>query len=171
MDRPQPRRRRRRQQRARPRLGRRPSVCAPRRWPSDVEQSTVATLGPGKQSTAVTRDRLTAALAREAATLSGREPQPPDYGRLDFVLTLYDGANDATAETLFAAFVVDRHELLAGLFRAYGADPRAGSLLTPDVLLIFERLEHDPDRLRQVWGDHRPFDELEELASVYGIAI
>jgi hypothetical protein len=119
---------------------------------------------------AVDRGRLTAGLARAAASLSGGEPAALDPERLGLMVTVYDRSGQ-DAESRLAAFVAERHELLAALFDAYADDSRANTLLAPDALLIFERLEHDPDRLKDVWRTHRPLDELEELANVFGVAI
>jgi hypothetical protein len=113
---------------------------------------------------------LTAALARAAANLSTGRTAATDADRFGLVMTLYERSGE-DAESRVAAFVAEQHGLLAALFDAYADDTRSDALLAPDVLLIFERLEHDPDRLKAVWGACRPLDELEELANVFGVAI
>jgi hypothetical protein len=117
------------------------------------------------------RLRLTATLTYEAANLSSRDLPRVDEDRLNLLVSLYGPSGSEDAQTRVAAFVTDRHEQLVRLFEAYSADPRADALLAPEVLLIFERLEHDPDRLRASWQRDRPLDELEELASVFGVTI
>lgn len=52
-----------------------------------------------------------------------------------------------------------------------GTTPERPPCWPPRCLLIFERLERDPDRLRDLWQRRRSLDELEELASAYGLPI
>jgi hypothetical protein len=44
-------------------------------------------------------------------------------------------------------------------------------LFQPEALLIFERLERDPDALVNLWRRYLPYDELEELAVFYGLGV
>jgi hypothetical protein len=62
---------------------------------------------------------------------------------------------------------------LQALYRAYREDERANPLLfQPEALLIFERLETDPDRLRGAWPvDRLRLELLESLGTVWGVAV
>jgi len=114
--------------------------------------------------------RLTTGLARVTAELTGADAAPTDPDRLGLIVMLYH-RSDEDPESRLAAFVTKRHDLLAAIFDAYADDSRAHTLLSPDALLVFDRLEHDPDRLKELWQACRPLDELEELASVFGVAV
>jgi ppGpp synthetase/RelA/SpoT-type nucleotidyltranferase len=65
---------------------------------------------------------------------------------------------------------VTRHEVkLEGIYRRYAEDERAMLFLyQPESLLVFERLEHDPFRLKQRWAGVFPLDLLDDLARVWG---
>lgn len=120
---------------------------------------------------ATARLRLIAALQCHASSLDAGTTAALDVDRLDLMLEFYDCRADMIADRVLPQFVAGHERLLAGLFHAYRYDARAATLLAPEVLLIFERLEHDPDRLRDLWRRRRSLDELEELASVYGLPI
>jgi hypothetical protein len=138
---------------------------------------------PGARSTLCSREgdrsscaadarlRLIAALECHASALVAGAAAVLDVDRLDLLLEFYDCRADEIADHVLPQFVADHERLLADLFHAYRYDARAATLLAPEVLLIFERLERDPDRLRDLWQRRRSLDELEELASVYGLPI
>ena len=117
------------------------------------------------------RHRLIAALKCHAAAFDGGRTRSVDDNRLDLMLALYRCRADEITDAVLPRFIIERQELLSDLFRAYGEDSRADTLLAPDALLIFECMEHDPDRLRDLWQRRRPLEELEDLASVYGQAL
>jgi ppGpp synthetase/RelA/SpoT-type nucleotidyltranferase len=79
-------------------------------------------------------------------------------------------AGDVYPEVL-KPFIGDHEEQLRELYRAYRDDERANPLLfQPEALLIFERLRHDPDRLRAAWPVNRlPLELLESLATIWGV--
>jgi hypothetical protein len=69
-------------------------------------------------------------------------------------------------------FIDTHREALTRLYAAYRDDPRARAFAAaPEALLIFERLEHDPDGLVDLWRRHRSYDELEQLAAFYGLGV
>ncbi len=69
-------------------------------------------------------------------------------------------------------FIDTHREALTSLYAAYRDDPRARAFAgAPEALLIFERLEHDPERLVDLWRRHLPYDELEQLAAFYGLGV
>ena len=113
---------------------------------------------------------MAARLVAAAACVSHGQTRQIDQERLDVVARLYRDLGGDAVERL-GAFVAARRELLTALFEAYARDPRAAGLLSPEVLLIFELLEQDRDRLKELWLRHRAHDELEELASVFGVTI
>lgn len=129
-------------------------------WPSAAGATTAA------------RARLLRTLAREMATLTDAPVGDEDEVRLDLLLSLHERPTDEVAEKVLPVFVRSRREMLATLYRAYRDDPRAAPLLfAPDALLIFERLEHDPDRLRHAWEQQLPIEDLEAVADIFGLAI
>jgi ppGpp synthetase/RelA/SpoT-type nucleotidyltranferase len=70
-------------------------------------------------------------------------------------------------------FIVEHEEQLQALYNAYRDDERANPLLfQPEALLIFERLEHDPDRLGAAWPvDRLPLELLESLGTIWGVEL
>jgi hypothetical protein len=115
--------------------------------------------------------RLALILRRELCLLGAAETRPVDYDRLALVTRLYDDAG-LPPERALAAFIDSHRDALARLYAAYRDDPRAGAFAgAPDALLVFERLEQDPDGLIDLWRRHLPYDELEQLAAFYGLGV
>ena len=89
------------------------------------------------------------------------------------VVRLYDrAANDLYPEVL-QPFIGQNEQKLRDLYAAYRDDDRANPLLfQPEALLIFDRLENDPDRLRDAWPvDRLPIDLLESLGTIWGLEV
>lgn len=115
--------------------------------------------------------RLALILRRELRLLGAEETRPVDYDRLALVTRLYDDAGPPP-ELALTVFIDSRREALARLYAAYHDDPRAGAFASaPEALLVFERLEHDPDGLVDLWRRHLPYDELEQFAAFYGLGV
>ncbi len=124
-----------------------------------------------RPQTRATCPRLASLLQHELRLLGVAETQPVDCGRLELVTRLYDAAGPPP-ELALAAFIDTHRDMLTGLYAAYRDDPRARAFAgAPEALLVFERLEHDPDRLVDLWRRHLPYDELEELAAFYGLGV
>lgn len=131
------------------------------------------TTWPGaRRAAAADRERLLLTLAREMAKLTDAAVGEEDEVRLDLLLRLHGRPADEIAAKVLPQFVRSHREMLVTLYRAYRDDARAARLLfAPDALLIFERLEHDPDRLRHVWEQHLSIEDLEAVADIFGLAI
>ncbi len=43
-------------------------------------------------------------------------------------------------------------------------------LTTPEVLMIYDRLEIGPVSIRKVWNEHSPEKEVERIANAFGIS-
>jgi len=68
-------------------------------------------------------------------------------------------------------FVEHNREKLEEIFRDYAEDERCNPLLfQPETLLVFERLDKDPFRLKEVWARALPLELLESLAAIWGTA-
>ncbi|MBI4219915.1 MAG: hypothetical protein HY682_07230 [Chloroflexi bacterium] len=81
----------------------------------------------------------------------------------------YAAAEQAGFADLMRAFVDRNREKLIELFDNYRDDERANPLLfQPESLMLFERLERDPFRLRDAWASVFPLPLLENLAAVWG---
>lgn len=73
---------------------------------------------------------------------------------------------------LLCRFLVDKRRQLKRLYRTYHQDPRSNQVArAPEALLLLERLEHDGDRLQDVWRRNLPFDELEQTAAFFGVPL
>lgn len=89
------------------------------------------------------------------------------------IVRLHDTPVDDLYRDLLKPFIDAREDRLRTLFGAYRDDERANPLLfQPEALLIFERLENEPDRLREAWPvDRLPVDLLESLGTVWGVEV
>jgi hypothetical protein len=73
---------------------------------------------------------------------------------------------------LLGRFLVERRGQLECLYGMYRQDRRADQVArAPEGLLLLERLEHDCDRLQDVWRKHLPLDELEQTAAFFGVPL
>lgn len=71
--------------------------------------------------------------------------------------------------SLVEAFVQRNEDKLVEIFCQYADDDRSNPLLfQPEAFLIFERLEKDPFRLKDIWADIFPVELLESLATIWG---
>jgi ppGpp synthetase/RelA/SpoT-type nucleotidyltranferase len=85
---------------------------------------------------------------------------------------LYDSQEREGFGDMIRSFVERNHEKLEEIFNAYRDDERGNPLLfQPEALIVFERLEHDPFRLRAAWTSAFPLALLENLATIWGRAI
>lgn len=89
------------------------------------------------------------------------------------IVRLHDTPVDDVYRDVLKPFIDAREARLRALFDGYRDDERANPLLfQPEALLIFERLENDPDRLREAWPvDRLPVDLLESLGTVWGVEV
>lgn len=65
-------------------------------------------------------------------------------------------------------FVADHEDKLTGIFRRYADVDTAVLLHQPESMIIFERMASDPFILRDVWEQHLPLDELDQLQAIWG---
>ncbi len=115
--------------------------------------------------------RLASILRRELRLLGAADTRPVDCDRLELVTRLYD-ASGPPPERALATFIDTHRDALISLYAAYRDDTRARAFAkAPEALLIFERLEQDPDGLVDLWRRHLPYDELEQLAAFYGLGV
>lgn len=129
-------------------------------------------LPSAREAATAARERLQRTLAGEMAKLTNAPLGDEDEVRLDLLLSLHERPADEVAEEVLPAFVRSRCEMLVTLYRVYRDDARAASLLfVPDALLILERLEHDPDRLRRAWEGQLPIEDLEAVADIFGLPV
>jgi hypothetical protein len=74
--------------------------------------------------------------------------------------------------SLLDDFVKHNREKLEEIFRDYAQDERCNPLLfQPETLLVFERLDKDPFRLKELWARALPAELLESLAAIWGTAL
>jgi ppGpp synthetase/RelA/SpoT-type nucleotidyltranferase len=99
----------------------------------------------------------------------------PDLGlsvlSVPAVVRLYSEPPEDVFEDIIKPFLEAESARLAQIFERYRGDDRANPLLfQPEALLIFERLEHDRDRLKEAWPvDKLPLDLLESMAAIWGV--
>ena len=75
-------------------------------------------------------------------------------------------------DTLIDSFVNCKREKLSDIFQDYQDDSRHNPLLfQPEIFLIFERLEKDPFKLKEIWMQSFPDSLLESLAIIWGTSI
>jgi ppGpp synthetase/RelA/SpoT-type nucleotidyltranferase len=69
-------------------------------------------------------------------------------------------------------FVTRNHDKFAEIFAQYANDDRCSPLLfQPECIAIFERLEKDPFQLKAEWDRKLPPEFLNELATIWGVAV
>jgi len=103
---------------------------------------------------------------------TGRRPDPGlSVLSVPAVVRLYSEPPEAVFEDSIKPFLDVESARLAAIFERYRDDDRANPLLfQPEALLIFERLEHDRDRLKEAWPvDKLPLDLLESMAAIWGV--
>jgi ppGpp synthetase/RelA/SpoT-type nucleotidyltranferase len=86
------------------------------------------------------------------------------------LVRLYDLEPDQVVPDRIEPFLAANAAKLSELYARYRDDSRANPLLfQPEALLIFERLENDPDHLRDAWpASVLPVELLADLATVWG---
>ncbi len=73
------------------------------------------------------------------------------------MVRLYQQPRDEVFSTVIEPFIESERDRLAAVYEQYEGDKHANPLLfQPEALLIFERLQNDPDRLKAEW----PVDQL-----------
>lgn len=89
------------------------------------------------------------------------------------IMRLHGAPVEQVYADVIAPFIASEEDRLRGVYDRYADDHRANPLLfQPEALLIFERLEHDPDALREAWPvDALPIDLLESMAAIWGVDI
>jgi ppGpp synthetase/RelA/SpoT-type nucleotidyltranferase len=108
----------------------------------------------------------------EIVRFTGRRPDPGlSVLSIPTVVRLYPEPPEDVFETRIKPFLNAQSVRLASIFEHYKDDERANPLLfQPEALLIFERLEHDRDRLKAFWPvDKLPLDLLESMAAIWGV--
>jgi ppGpp synthetase/RelA/SpoT-type nucleotidyltranferase len=115
-----------------------------------------------------------ATMLRELDKLYYRYSEKPYDDALSFLI-LASLRNAYTAEELPALhflledFTARYDEKLRTLYSVYEQDDRCTPFLfQPEALLVFERLESDPDRLTDVWTEVLPEPILDQLRDVWG---
>jgi ppGpp synthetase/RelA/SpoT-type nucleotidyltranferase len=102
-------------------------------------------------------------------------PRSPDRKlsllSVPFLVHLYDCPPTQVVSTQIDPYLEANRQKLADIYDAYSDDDTANPLLTqPEAFLIFERLQHDRDRLREGWpADQLSIDLLEGMALIAGI--
>jgi ppGpp synthetase/RelA/SpoT-type nucleotidyltranferase len=82
---------------------------------------------------------------------------------------LYEIDAAAIVPDVIEPYVQSNREVLQDLYDRYKDDERANPLLyQPEALMLFERLDNDPYRLRSVWPTDIEIILLERLATLYG---
>lgn len=88
------------------------------------------------------------------------------------LLPLYGRDEQIAFRSLIDGFADENRVKLEGVFKNYADDMRANPLLfQPEVISIFERLDHDPHKLREVWIEFLPSDLLENLGTIWGVVV
>lgn len=89
------------------------------------------------------------------------------------LVRLHDVTPDRVVAERIEPFIRTNAAKLEELYERYRDDTRANPLLfQPEALLIFERMDNDPDQLRDAWpADVLPLDLLDDLASIWGADI
>lgn len=111
------------------------------------------------------------------AELLGFTSRPPDRGlsalSVPSIVRLYDVAPESVVAERVAPFIVAVRAKLDALYQRYRDDARANPLLfQPEALLLFERFDHDSDRIRDAWPAERlPIELLDDLATIWGADI
>ncbi len=85
------------------------------------------------------------------------------------VAALYGLEPGAIYPDVLSVFIEDNRDELARLYRDYAQDARASPLLfQPEAFMLFERLEQDRFRLREVWPPSLPLQLLDEFGAIRG---
>lgn len=103
---------------------------------------------------------------------TGRRPDPGlSLLSVPAIVRLYKEPPEDVFEASIEPFLEGESTRLNAIFERYRNDERANPLLfQPEALLIFERLEHDRDRLKASWPvDNLPLDLLESMAAIWGV--
>jgi ppGpp synthetase/RelA/SpoT-type nucleotidyltranferase len=89
------------------------------------------------------------------------------------LVRLYDVEAQRVVPDRIQPFIEANRAKLDELYDRYRDDARANPLLfQPEALLIFERLDNDPDRLLEAWpASDLPIDLLENLATIWGVEV
>lgn len=89
------------------------------------------------------------------------------------IVRLHDVDPDRVIPERLEPFLTLNAVKLDDIYARYRTDARANPLLfQPEALLIFERFDNDPDRLREAWPtDVLPVDLLDDLATIWGADI
>jgi ppGpp synthetase/RelA/SpoT-type nucleotidyltranferase len=105
---------------------------------------------------------------------TGRRPDPGlSVLSIPTVVRLYTEPPADVFAAVIEPFLQAESVRLSAIFERYRDDERANPLLfQPEALLIFERLEHDRDRLKAAWpADKLPLELLESMAAIWGVDI
>jgi ppGpp synthetase/RelA/SpoT-type nucleotidyltranferase len=103
---------------------------------------------------------------------TGRRPDPGlSVLSIPAVVRLYAEPPEDVFAAVIEPFLHAESGRLSAIFERYRDDERANPLLfQPEALLIFERLEHDRDRLKASWPvDKLPLELLESMAAIWGV--
>ncbi|MBW4525377.1 MAG: hypothetical protein KME18_09320 [Phormidium tanganyikae FI6-MK23] len=90
---------------------------------------------------------------------------------LETLLLLFENDGEKIDE-IIDVFVEKNREKLQEKFSNYCNDGHRNPLLfQPEVFVIFERLEEDPFRLKELWIESFPLSVLESLANIWGTTV
>ncbi|MGG6265432.1 GTP pyrophosphokinase [Leptolyngbya sp. AN03gr2] len=91
---------------------------------------------------------------------------------LERLLLLFEDDEIEKFNELIDVFVENNREKLQKKFSNYYHDIGRNPLLfQPEVFVIFERLEEDPFRLKELWVESFPLSVLESLANIWGTTV
>jgi len=90
---------------------------------------------------------------------------------INLLLPLYN-IETAAIGPLMADFVEVRRQTISEVFEEQNALPERRSIFftQPEVLMLYERLEHDSLGMRERWTRSLPLQELERVANAFGIS-
>lgn len=100
------------------------------------------------------------------------EPTNPDLSLvvINLLLPLY--SDQAEVGARIDDFVATRRDTIGTVFDSQRDVPQSRSafFFQPEVLMLYERLEHDPLAVRERWSNVFPESELERVALAFGIS-
>ena len=111
------------------------------------------------------------ALERQYYRLTSRQPDRAlSLDVIKLLRPLYD-APPADWCAYFQGLLQEKREFFGEVFSIAEDNPqRSAFLFQPEILMIYDQLHKDPDRLRETWALQYPERELDRLASALGFS-